>query len=417
MSVWFGKYRTVDPQDRMFHDFSPVIQALCQNLRYYLRLIQWIQHDHFNHQQTKRWLCQRLWSHLEKWDKDITFTLGVKICKDITTKISVLKTWGPFPSFPPFSTPRVLHCFGQVSPKALDTKAARSCCRSAASLFRASVEIIVRESSAKSKLFSMVVWIWPEHRNQKKKRSKRSRNLRTQREVIDFFIGDGAMVFPLKGLRAFPLKITAMERWNCWNLHSYFCYPLWFQQAGILKRSLLPPVMFVGLETILTIYSRYIYHKSYLLEWFKPTLQTMGQHLVLIHHLHHVKAPAQSWELPFLKAFTGLVWCPDSYRKNNRCGHHDNPSYGWVWKWGTPQNDKLILKMMISQWIGHLIFKQTIPRRLSRRLSRESHLTRTAQSPPTSLARSLRSSSKGIPFQAPPMEFTMLHLDLMGYVM
>jgi hypothetical protein len=106
----------------------------------------------------------------------------------------------------------------------------------------------------------------------KKKRSKRSRNLRTQREVIDFFIGDGAMVFPLKGLRAFPLKITAMERWNCWNLHSYFCYPLWFQQAGILKRSLLPPVMFVGLETILTIYSRYIYHKSYLLEWFKPTL-------------------------------------------------------------------------------------------------------------------------------------------------
>ena len=33
----------------------------------------------------------------------------------------------------------------------------------------------------------------------------------------------------------------------------------------------------------------------------------MGQHLVLIHHLHHVKAPAQSWELPFFKAVLG--WC------------------------------------------------------------------------------------------------------------
>ena len=52
---------------------------------------------------------------------------------------------------------------------------------------------------------------------------------------------------------------------------------------------------------------------------------------------------------------------------------------------------------------GAPYFQTNNPASTSRRLSRESHLTRTAQSPPTSLARSLRSSLKGIPFQAPPM--------------
>lgn len=53
-------------------------------------------------------------------------------------------------------------CFGRESPRAFETKAARSCCRSAASLLRASVEIMERESSATSNDFSIVVWMWPQ---------------------------------------------------------------------------------------------------------------------------------------------------------------------------------------------------------------------------------------------------------------
>ena len=96
-------------------------------------------------------------------------------------------------------------CFGRESPRAFETKAARSCCRSAASLLRASVEIMERESSATSNDFSIVVWMWPQ---------KNARDIPPNTENLNLkMMGLGRWSSPCPGVHCYQVPAVNLLWW------------------------------------------------------------------------------------------------------------------------------------------------------------------------------------------------------------